>query len=572
MRNPLRPQRLLLPTVAAGGILLLMPPAHAQAPVAPTTANAPAPPEPLFDGIGKYSRKITTTNPDTQRYFDQGLNFLFAFNHDESIRSFQRAAAADPNCAMAYWGIAIANGPHINFPFVLPDHAKAAVAAITRAQALAVDGKASDVERALIDAQAKRFTDPQPEDRRALDEAYAAAMRDVYRRFPNDADAGALFAEALMDLRPWDLWTLDGKPQPETPEIVSTLEAVLKQAPYHPQALHLYIHAMEASPNADKAVDAADKLRDLTPGLGHLVHMPSHIDIRTGQWQKAIAANERAIEVDRRYAAKTSRPPGFYRVYMAHNRHMLAFAALMQGESHRSLTAIREMLAGIPDDFKKENAAFIDGLYSMPYEVLTRFGRWNDILAEPEPPEYFPITRALWHAARGVAQAALGRTADARVSQAAFRAGVAVTPKEATFGNSSAAAVFAVADAMLDGEILLKEGKRAEGLAALRDGVAKEDQLRYDEPPDWILPVRHSLGAALLLSKSATDAAEAEAVYRADLKHWPENGWSLYGLSQSLIVQGKGSEGKQVQARFAQAWKHADVKLASSCFCQTAAR
>jgi tetratricopeptide (TPR) repeat protein len=296
--------------------------------------------------------------------------------------------------------------------------------------------------------------------------------------------------------------------------------------------------------------------------------MPSHIDVRTGRWQQAAETNQRAIDVDNRYTAKAPRPPGFYRVYMAHNRHMLAFASLMQGQSRQSLEAIRSMLAAIPDDFKKENAAVIDGFFSMPYEVMTRFGRWDDVLAEPEPPEYFPVSRALRHAARGVAQSALGRIPDARASQSAFREGVAATPKDATFGNNAAASLFAVADAMLDGEILLKEGKRTEGLAALRDAVAKEDQLRYDEPPDWIQPVRHALGAALLQSGQSADAVEAEQVYRTDLKRWPENGWSLYGLSRSLEAQGKKDEAKQFRARFDKVWSRADVKLTSSCFCQ----
>ena len=253
---------------------------------------------PLFDGLGKHTRPVTTSNPEAQRYFDQGLNFLFAFNHDEAIRSFAHAATLDPKCAMAHWGVALANGPHINFPLVPPERAKAAWAALAKAREHAKGG--TEVEQALIEALAKRYADPQPEDRRPLDEAYAAAMRDVYKRFPKDADVGALFAESLMDLRPWDLWSADGKPRPETPEVVETLEAVLKHSPDHPLALHLYIHAVEASPEPGKAAAAADRLRKLAPGLGHLVHMPSHIDLRLGQWQKAVEANERAIAADTR--------------------------------------------------------------------------------------------------------------------------------------------------------------------------------------------------------------------------------------------------------------------------------
>jgi predicted Zn-dependent protease len=329
-------------------------------------------------------------------------------------------------------------------------------------------------------------------------------------------------------------------------------------------ALHLYIHAVEASPTPEKAEAPADRLRNLTPGLGHLVHMPSHIDIRLGKWQKAIETNQRAIDTDRRYTSRSTRQ-GFYRLYMAHNRHMLAFAAMMQGERGRSTRAVAEMLGQIPAEFKEQNAALIDGFFAMPYELLVRFGRWEELLAQPEPPASFPITRALRHEARGVALAALGRVEEARASQHAFRDAVAKTPKEATFGNNAAADLFAIADSLLEGEILFREGKKAEALTALREAVRKNDQLRYDEPPDWILPARHSLGASLL---AAGEAAEAEQVYRADLRQWPQNGWSLFGLAQSLEVQGKGAEAARVRKQFQKIWKHADVQITSSCFCQ----
>jgi tetratricopeptide (TPR) repeat protein len=313
---------------------------------------------------------------------------------------------------------------------------------------------------------------------------------------------------------------------------------------------------------------AAERLLILTPGLGHLVHMPSHIDIRLGKWQQAVETNQRAIEVDRRYAARSTRQ-GFYRVYMAHNRHMLAFAAMMLGESGRATAAMQEMFAQIPAEFKEQNAALIDGFYAMPYELQMRFGRWEELLAEPEPPASFPITRALRHAARGVALASLGRLPEARASQQAFRDAVARTPKEAAFGNNPATDLFAIADALLEGEILFREGKKAEGLTALRGAVAKNDRIRYDEPPDWIQPARHSLGASLL---AAGEAAEAEKVYRADLRQWPQNGWALFGLAQSLEAQGKMDEAARVRKQFDQIWKHADVQITSSCFCQPGKR
>lgn len=521
---------------------------------------------PLFQGLGDYSRKITTTKPDAQRYFDQGLNFLFAFNHDQAIRSFEQAAKIDPKAAMPYWGIAFANGPHINFPFVPPERAKAAWEALTQAKANAKAG--TEVERALIDALSRRYANPQPEDRKPLDQAFADAMRDLWKKHPNDAEVGVFFAESLMDLRPWDLWTLDRKAQPGTPEVVETLEAVMKLSPSHPLALHLYIHAVEASPNPGKADQAAERLRDLTPGLGHLVHMPTHIDIQRGRWQQAVESNQKAIEADRKYR-KLVPQQGFYRLYMAHNHHMLAFAAMMQGESKRSLESVREMVASIPKDWLevKENAMIADGFLATPVEILKRFGKWEELLKEPEPDEKFPIARSLRHAARGVAFTTLGKIDEAKAALQAFREQAAKTPKEAPVGNNTAGALFPVAEAQLEGEILLKEGKTKEGLAALRLAVEAEDKLRYDEPPDWMQPVRHALGAALLRHG---EAVEAEKVYREDLSRWPDNGWSLFGLSKSLEAQGKKQEAKAVEAKFKEIWKRADVKLTASCFCQAA--
>jgi len=296
---------------------------------------------PLLEGLGAHVRKITTADAVAQRYFDQGLNLLYAFNHDEAIRSFQEAARLDPSCAMAWWGVAIANGPHINNPAVPPERARAAREALGRAR----DGgaAASETERALIAALASRHADPEP-DRKPLDAAYAAAMREVRRRFPGDADVGALYAEAMMDLRPWDLWTADGRPQQGTDEIVATLETVLAKSPRHPLALHLYVHALEASPRPEQADAAADRLRDLTPGLGHLVHMPSHVDVRRGRWQQAIVANEKAMQADRRY--RSIRPKqGFYGLYIAHNHHMLGYAAMMAGQSEKAIRAMDAMIS-----------------------------------------------------------------------------------------------------------------------------------------------------------------------------------------------------------------------------------
>ena len=521
-------------------------------------------PQDRFDGLGSHTRKVTTASPEAQDYFNQGLAFLYAFNHDEAIRSFALAAQEDPACAMAYWGISVANGPHINNPPVDEAHAKAAWAALIKAQANTT--AASPVERALIDALSKRYADPQPEDRSGLDKAYADAMRQVWKAHPQDADVGALFAEALMDLRPWDLWTADGKAQPGTPEILQVLESVIAMSPKHPLALHLYIHAVEASPEPGKADEAADRLRDLCPGLGHLVHMPSHIDVKRGRWQEAIVANRKAISADDSYV-KRSAPPNFYRIYMAHNRHMLAFAAMNRGESKLATDTVREMLAAIPADWLQAYAPVIDGFLATPYEMHLRFGRWDAMLAEPDPAAAFPIARALRLFARGVAFAALGRLEEAKAEQAAFLKHRATVPKEAFFDNNTAADLLAVAEKSLAGEILYRSGKVEEGFQSLREAVKLEDALRYAEPPDWIQPVRHTLGAALMKSGRAD---EAEAVYREDLRRWPENGWSLFGLAQSLRAQGK--DAREIDARFRKVWANADIKVTSSCLCLPASK
>lgn len=534
---------------------------EAPAAASPATPPPPRPWEPLFPGLGAHGRRVSTSSAEAQRYFDQGLNFLYGFNHDEAIRSFQQAAALDPSCAMARWGQALALGPHINNPGLPPDRAEAAWTALSKAQALAAG--ASALERSLIAALARRYAMPQPADRRPLDEAYAQAMRQLYRSNLEDPDLGALFAEALMDLRPWDLWTREGQPQPGTLEVVATLEAVLARAPDHPLANHLYIHAVEASPKPERADAAADRLRDLQPGLGHMVHMPSHIDVRRGRWAQAAEANDKAIAADRRYRGLAPRQD-FYRLYMAHNHHMLAYAAMMRGQGERALRATEEMVMGIPGDWLKQNA-FADGFMAMPLEVHMRFGRWDAILDAPDFPEHLPLSRALRRYARGVAYAAKGDLPRARAEQLAFQDARVKVPAEAIFGNNKAADLLAVAGLLLEGEVLAREGKTGPALGALGQAVAREDRLRYSEPPDWIQPVRHALGAVLL---KRGRAAEAEAVYREDLQRLPENGWSLYGLARSLRAQGKAKAAATVEERLREAWSQADIRPSSSCLCQ----
>jgi tetratricopeptide (TPR) repeat protein len=518
---------------------------------------------PLFEGLGNHSRKVATGNTKAQQYFDQGLMFMFAYNHDEAVRAFRQAADLDPACAMAYWGIALASGMNYNDPSFTPEKAKVTADALAKARSRIAGESAA--HQALIAALAERYPDPAPKERAAAEKAYARAMKAVWERFPQDADVGALYAESLMNLRPWDLWTPDGKPQAETPEILRTLEAVQLLDPAHPLANHLYVHAVEASPDPGRADAAADALRGKHPALGHLLHMPSHIDIRRGRWQEAVEANRLAIRADREYQRIVPQQ-GFYRMYVAHNHHMLTFAAMMQGQSALALQTIREMIAGVPREWVavKENAAIVDGFAAMPLEVLKRFGRWDAILQEPEPPEIFPIARALRHHNRGVALAAQGKVAEARAAQDAFREAVAKVPAGATFSNNKAADLLAIAGHVLEGEILFREGKLKEAIAALEQGVAGEDRLRYAEPPDWFVPARHALGAILLRDGQA---AAAEKVYREDLRRWPANGWSLHGLTQALEAQGKRDEAAKAGAQFQEAWKRADVKIQSSCFC-----
>ncbi len=523
-----------------------------------------AEPEPLRNDLGNYTRKITTRNPKAQHYFNQGLAFLHGFNHASAIRSFQEAAKADPNCAMAHFGIALAAGPHINYPLVPPPMAELAWKELTLAQQHA--DKASPVERDLIDALSKRYANPQPEDRSALDRAYADAMREVWKKYPKDQDVGAFFAESMMDLSPWNQWTNDGQPNPGTEEIVATLETVMKMNPNHPFANHLYIHAIEASPHPEKAMTAANRLRTLQPGLAHNVHMPSRIDIRTGNWQKAIDTNAKAIADDHKYFQSLGKKSaGLIPFYAAHDHHMLAYAALMTGQSKLAMAKIRELESELPPAFVKVAALKAEAFFALPMEAMVRFGQWDNVLAEPEKYEdYMPFSRAFHHAARAIAFAAKGNPEEARKEQTKFNELAAAIPKETEVGNNSAADIVALIQNMLESEIQIAQGKNDEGIAGLQAALKMEDALKYDEPPAWMIPIRHSLGANLM---KAGRFAEAEEVYREDLRRLPENGWSLYGLAESLQAQ-KKPEAVLAKARFTKAWAKADIKINSSCLCR----
>jgi tetratricopeptide (TPR) repeat protein len=493
---------------------------------------------------------------------------MYSFNHDEAIRSFERAARLDPQCAMAHWGIALSNGPHINNPAMDEARSRAAWDALQRARALA--SACSPVERALIEALGARYADPargplplDPVARAPLDRAYADAMRRVHESFPTDVEVGTLCAEALMDLRPWDLWAVDGSPRPETAEITTLLEGVLARQPDHPGANHLYIHAVEASPEPGRAEAAADRLRTLVPGSGHMVHMPSHIDVRTGRWRQAAEQNRAAMKVHDRYL-KSSPKQGFYRAYMFHNTHFLAYTSMMSGRRADSIAAARQMMASIPEDFHRDFAPIVDAYAAIEVEALMRFGDWRAILAEPEPRASLPITRSMWRFARGVAMAAEHRSAEAREEQRRFREQVGRVPEGAMMAINPASKVLSIADLMLEGEILFSEGNADGAVARLREAAAIEDTLMYMEPPDWVQPVRHALGAILL---EEGRPAEAIDVYREDLRRWPENGWSLYGMAEALEQLGRAAESTEFRARYRRAFEHADVDLAASCAC-----
>lgn len=516
---------------------------------------------PLFRGMGDHHRKINTSSPKAQEYFDQGLTLAFAFNHDEAIRSFEEAARLDPTCAMCWWGVALCNGPHINNPLMTPERSAAASDALHRAVVL--KEYASPVECGLIDALGARYAKPAPADRKALDEGYAQAMRQLWTANKSDADIGTLFAESMMDLRPWDLWTKNGDPQPGTEEILLALDDVQRINANHPGALHLYIHAIEASPNPSRADNAANRLRKLVPAAGHLVHMPSHIDVLTGRWALASEQNEAAIAADRAYRRISPRQD-FYRVYMAHNQHMLAFASMMEGRREACLAAAREMVGGVPEEYAKTQTALVDPVMGIVYEAMLRFGRWDEVLKEPAPPEYFKITTALWHYARGVAFAAKGQIAEAESQRAKFQGAATKIPPDAMMAINKADKVIAIAGHMLDGEIAYRRGSIDEAVAQLEKAIVIEDDLMYMEPPEWVQPVRHTLGAILL---EAGRFQEAEKVYRADLKEWPENGWSLYGLGKSLRARGATAEADDVDKRFKKTWSRADTKIGSSCLC-----
>ena len=529
------------------------------------TAKAPqpaAPKAPLYDNLGSHHAAITTTSPDAQKYFDQGLTLSYAFNHAESIRAFRQAAALDPACAMCYWGVAFAYGPNINAP-ITEDAAKAAFQAIEQARAAT---GASDRERAYIDALAKRYAADPKAERAPLDRAYADAMRDVAKRYPDDLDAATLFAQSLMDTSPWNYWEKDGSPRQFTSEVISSLESVLARKPDHIGAIHLYIHAVEASPNPGRASQYADKLGALVPGAGHLVHMPAHIYLRTGRYNDASVVNQHAIKADEAYfkgdavAGNMTYQVGYY----PHNIHFFVAAASMEGRRADALKAAEEVRSRMHGDMLRDPGmgGMVQHMNLTPLYTKMRFGMWDDVLAEAAPAADLPFMTAMWHAARGLAHAAQGRVDEAETERAAV-AKIKDDPALKTLGVSSvnfAASIVAIAHEVLSGEIEARRRRAGEAARHFGEAVAIEDNLTYMEPPDWPVPVRQLQGAAML---ELGRAKEAEAAFRDDMKKFPDNGWSLSGLQAALEKQGKTSEAATVKARLDERWKMADIQVAA---------
>ncbi len=516
---------------------------------------------PLYNNLGTHQLKITTKNKLAQRYFDQGLALTYGFNHEEASRAFKAAIKLDPNCAMCYWGAAYGLGPNINAPM-----GKSAVAeayALSQ-KALSLAPKASEKEGALIEALSKRYAENPPDDRSSLDMVYANAMRAVAQKFLDDADVVTLFGEALMDLTPWNYWTKDGEATTYTNEIVSTLELALKLNPNHPGANHYYIHAVEASHDNERAVASAERLAKLVPGAGHLVHMPAHTFWRVGRYQDAAVANEHAIHADETFAPDRSNSNWYLSAYYPHNIHFLFAAAAMQGQSELAIKSARKLVAEIPEANYKKLPPLEDFL-PMPLFALVRFGKWDDILKEPLPAPEFQYTTGIWHYARGMALVRTGKLEEA-TSELATLDALSKKPEMEAFGLASfstAATNLRIASLTLGAELADARGEQDKIISSLEEAVKLQDGLAYIEPPAWYYPVRQTLGAALLKQGKAT---EAEAVYREDLRQYPKNGWSLFGLMKSLEVQGKNQEMNEVKAQFEKAWSNADVAITTSQF------
>ena len=524
---------------------------HQHPPSQPTTEAGAA--TPLYDNLGTLHHAITTRSPLAQQYFDQGLRLTYGFNHAEAVKSFKEGLRQDSTCAMCYWGIAYALGPNINLPM---DSAAARPAYQAVRQALKYSSGVTAKERAYIEALALRYS-PEPSVNRApLDSAWATAIGKVSSRYPADDDAAALYGEALMDLRPWNYWTNGGRPKaPSTLEALRVLEPVVKRNPGHPGACHYYIHAIEASNDAAKALACAERLGTAMPGAGHLVHMPTHIYIRLGKWDIAAERNAHAVHADEQYISERQ-PTGVYPMaYYPHNYHMMWYALNMLGRGDDALKAARGVVKNVPVEVVRQ-APPLEYFSPTVLYTLARFSRWDDILKEPAPPKDLRYTTGVWRYVRGLAYTGKGMLDSAAVERGMLVDTAKEIPADAAANLNSVQSLLAIARNHLDGEMAAKKGRTDEAVKHLRNAIAGEDELTYDEPPPWYLPIRQRLGMVLL---EAGKPAEAEKVFRDDLVRRPENGWSLRGLSQSLLAQKKTQDAKAVEARFKKAWEKADV-------------
>jgi tetratricopeptide (TPR) repeat protein len=506
----------------------------------------------LLPGLGTLHHPVSTKNQEAQRYFDQGLRMTFGFNHEEAIRSFQRAAELDPQMAMAWWGVAYALGPNINVD-VDPEREKAAYDAVQKAISLSDDGPAN--ERAYIEALATRYSNDAAADLKKLAGNYKNAMGELAKKYPDDLDAATLYAESAMDLRPWQLWSSDGKPAEGTEEIVATLESVLHRNPNHPGAIHYYIHAIEASPHPERALPYAPKLSQLMPMAGHLVHMPAHIYERVGKFSAAAASNVAAVAADEAYF-KAMGAPRIYSMLYAHNLDFLAVARSMQGRYGEAI-ATSDKLIAFAEPVVKQMPMF-EPIMAKSLLMRIRFNKWDEIMKQPRPETSLPVTTTIWHLARGLAYAARGDVEGARIEQTALQRMIQSIPPDSMFGLNQTTNVLKVADNVLAARIAEADHDYAGALAFYSSAVAAEDALAYDEPPAWFQPTREMLGGYHLRRASF---AAAEKVFRADLEKNPGNGRSLFGLMESLKAQGKDRAAAVARRRFAAAWKNADSKL-----------
>ena len=518
---------------------------------------------PILEGLGEYAFPVTTENEMAQRFVSQGVLLTHGFNHPEAERSFREAARLDPRCAMAWWGVALVLGPNINLE-MQPEAVAPAWEAIRNAENRAKS--ASQKEKDYIAALKKRYQQNPPEDRSGLDQAYADAMRELRRKYPDDVDVAAFTAEALMDLHPWNFWAADGTPHPWTPEIVELLEWALAQAPEHPLANHLYIHAVEGSKDPARGLDAAGRLRKLMPGAGHMVHMPSHIYIRVGRYHEGTLANELAVQADQEYATQCHAQGVYMVAYVPHNHHFLWATASIEGASEKAMRAAQTTAEHVVHE-----ALTVPGLeglqhfLSIPYFARVRFGKWEEVLAMESPGDDLAYVKGAWHYGRAMAYARTGRMAEAAKEKAEMER-MAADPRlddARFFGLNELRTLLGIGSLVLEGEMKAHAKDYEGAVAAFRKAIDQEDHLQYIEPPDWFFPVRHNLGAVLL---EAGRPDEAETVYREDLGTFPENGWALFGLAQSLRGQGDLDGAREVEARFHNAWANADVTLTGSRF------